>query len=80
MQAKSILLTAARLCDSATVQSYCLTTRSKVRLTMRDGRAQFTLVNPHGEPIAPDFRMACDLISYVFRIAEEKFPDIKVRA
>jgi hypothetical protein len=79
MSARTIVLTAARLCDSATVQSYCSATQSKVRLTMRpDGRALFTLVNRHGEEIAPSFSMASGLISYIFRAMDEKFSDIKV--
>jgi hypothetical protein len=74
MSARTIVLTAARLCDSATVQEYCAVTISKVRLTMRpDGRALFTLVNRHGQPIAPDFSMASGLISYIFRAMERRY-------
>lgn len=84
MTAKSILIAASKLCDSATVHLFCDAHHAKVRLQLqKDGRCLFCLVS-QGAVISPMFSQAFGLISHIYRVMESQGgltfqSDIRVR-
>lgn len=80
MTAKTILLSASRLCDSATVQGFANRTQTKVRMQLkRDGRVLFCMVHADGREISPLFSTAHGLIQHIYMREEDTCHNIRVR-